>query len=647
MIADMTRVELVCLSGIRARVVESLQSKGILHLDDVPLDMEQAPGFLGRMQLEGAELQSYTALEESERTLNEIAPLLSVQPGEHEVKAAAQSIATLADTDIRAKTAAWAEALRTVTRERASRRDAIEVLKNYKGILEQVAPALGGSNVKLGRGTRALVLQGNVKKIADRLDERFAAEIGANCTFHKNFISRKQLVGLISFPEAKENEVSRILGQEGVTPVDMRDPSLEGASIGEVITRIDRTIAEHEKELLRLEGEANKVSRQSGAELLGAKATVADRLSRLRVAGRFAQSKMLTVIHGWTPADQFGALEQAVEREFPGQVEVNQVGFHHLPHGAVPTLLRNASFFKPFELVMGLFKPPTYGTVDPTWMVGLSFTIFYGFIMGDAGYGAIIALLALWIKGKWGANPIGNAVGSIAMYMAISSIVFGVIYGEYFGNFVEKWLWPTVFGSEFHLYLFHRAHETTQLLVLAIMFGVFLIPTALLLGVREDWRHGHHKHAYEKLGMCLGLLALIFYVFGHFGVGFFDTGAMRMVDLVLAVIGVVLIFYAMGARGLIGVIEIMSLGGNVLSYARLMALGVASIALADIANILPGMMGYAIGIPAALVVHVLNIVIGIASPTIHSLRLNFVEFLPKFYAPEGRGFNPFRKETQW
>ena len=71
------------------------------------------------------------------------------------------------------------------------------------------------------------------------------------------------------------------------------------------------------------------------------------------------------------------------------------------------------------------------------------------------------------------------------------------------------------------------------------------------------------------------------------------------------------------------------------------------IALADIANMLPGMLGYLIGIPTALAVHLLNIGIGIASPTIHSLRLNFVEFLPKFYTPEGKGFSPFRKETQW
>ncbi len=646
MIVPMTRVELVSLSSIRARVVESLQAQGLLHLDEAPLGDEETKGFLDRLQLEGAELESYTTLEESERMLNEIAPLLTMQPGEHDLKSCATAASKSPDGDIGKRVREWAAALRKVTRERATRRDAVEVLNNYKGILEQVSPALGGSNVKLGRGTRAVVLQGNVKKVSDRLDERLKAEIGAGCTFHRNFISRKQLVGLISFPESKENDVTRILGQEGVTPVDMRDQGFENATISEVVGRIDKTIAEHQKELARLEGEANKVSRQVGAELLGAKLVVADRLSRLRVYGQFARSKMVTVFHGWTPQDQFGALKQAVEREFPGKVEINTIGFHGVPHAAVPTQLRNAAFFKPFEMVLGIFGPVTYGTIDPTWMLGLSFTLFYGFIVGDFVYGAIIVALALWIKGKWGKTEVGNSIGSIAMYMGVSTMVFGFIYGEYLGGFVGDVVWPRLFGHEMHP-LFHRAHSTTLLLVLAIMCGVFLIPTSMVLGIREKFKHGHKKHALEQLGLLLALLALVFFVLGYFGVPVFSSSFMQMVDLAMAAVGVVLIFYTMKAMGLIGLIEVLSLGGNIMSYARLMALGIAGIALADMANSMPAMMGYAIGIPAALVIHAANLGLSIASPTIHSLRLNFVEFLPKFYSSEGRDFNPFRKETQW
>ena len=294
---------------------------------------------------------------------------------------------------------------------------------------------------------------------------------------------------------------------------------------------------------------------------------------------------------------------------------------------------------------MSLFKPPSYGTIDPTGLVAVSFIVFYGFILGDAAYGVVLLGLSAWIGAKWGHIAILKDVSKIAQYMGISAIIWGVIFGEYFGNFVEKWLWPTVFGTEFHLYWFHRAHLPTENLVYAIYFGIFHIILGLVLGIREDFRHHHNTHAYEKLGMLLGLVALIIQAFAYFEVAPFNAAIFTPISAGLGVVGVGFIFYAMGVMGLIGVIEIMSLGGNVLSYGRLMALGVASIALADIANMLPGMFGYLIGIPMACLVHVLNIGIGIASPTIHSLRLNFVEFLPKFYSPQGTGFAPFKKET--
>ncbi len=647
MIADMARVELVCLSATRNRVVESLQAKGLLHLEEVPTALEDAPDFLNRATLCESDQAAMSQLEESDRALKEIAPLLTVAPSEIEVKSAVKGVAEWTPEATATKVRGWAESLRTVTRGRIERQDAIEVLNNYKGILESVAPALGGTGVKLGRGTRAIVLQGNVKKVVARLEQRLGDEIGPECQFHKNQTARNRLVGLLSFPVAKEDDVTRILGQEGVTPVDMREQGFADATIAEVLARIEKTVTQHQSEIVKFEGDANKISRQVGSELIAAKGIVADRLATLRVQLQFAQSKMVTVIHGWTPVDQYGALEAAVQREFPGEVEVNRIGLGDVPHHHVPTLLRNHSIFKPFELVMRLFKPPTYGTVDPTWMVGLSFVVFYGFILGDAAYGTVIVLLSMWIKSKWGKSEIGNAIGTIAMYMGISSIIFGVIYGEYFGNFVELWLWPKVFGAEFHLYLFHRAHRSTELLVFAILFGVLLIPTSLILGIREKLRHGHTNHAIEQLGMLLGLIALLLFVMGFLGVPGLSSTPMLAIEAALGLAAAVLLFYSMKLMGLVGLIEVVSLGGNVMSYARLMALGIASIALADMANMMPGLMGYAFGIPMALLIHVANIGIGIASPTIHSLRLNFVEFLPKFYSPEGRGYNPFRKEAQW
>lgn len=645
MIAPMTRVEVVCLRSIRPALVRSLHNRGLLHIEEAPLELEDAPDFLGRARLEAPENEELTRLEELERTLNEITPLLATKPYSEAVRQATKNQSKWPDSEWKTHVGGWAAQLRELTRRKATIQDELDVLHNYHTILEQVAPALSGNDATLSRGTRAVVLTGaNANAAIDRIQEKFTEAFGPGVKFHLNR-QRKKVVGLITFPENREEEAGRLLASEGVTPIDMRDTADEGQTVKQVIERIDATIEQRRTELLEVNTRLAGYSEEVAAEVHAMRVILSDRLSQLRVNEQFAESQMLTVIRGWTPSDYYRDLEKALEREFAGQAEVTQIPFD-LHHEKPPTQLRNNKWIQPFEVVMSIFRPPTYGTIDPTILVAISFVIFYGFILGDAAYGVIIVLLATWLRNRYGhIHPAIKAATTIGVYMGVSSIIFGVIYGEYFGNFVERF-WEAYLPGHMP-YLFHRAHETTQLLALAVLFGVVHIPLALILGIREDFRHDHKKHAFEKLGMLLTLLGGMVAVFGYFEVFPFYTTPATYVAAALAIVGVILIFVAMGAMGLIGVIEVMSLGGNVLSYARLMALGVASIALADIANDMPEMMGWFFGILAAILIHTANIFIGIASPTIHSLRLNFVEFLPKFYSPQGISYKPFRKETSW
>jgi V/A-type H+-transporting ATPase subunit I len=643
MIALMSRVELVCLRSIRAELVRTLQDRGLLHLDEVGLEVEEAPEYLSRVTLEGEEYDELVRTEDADRTLAEVMPLITTQPSEFDVQAAVERISSLEQSELFSKVQGWAEQLRDTTRQRATAQDQLEVLNNYRVVIEQVAPSLG-SDVKLGKGTRALVLGGDVARTASRIEERFSSEFAGEYSFHKNQTSKKHLVGLLTFPEDKSDVVSRILSQEGVAPMDMSSEDYSDLTATEVLDKIKATIANLQSELGRLEGEANTISQQVGADALAARSLVGDAVARLRVAGNFAQSEMIAVIQGWTPSDEYDALKSVIDAEFADKVDVNKIDAGDTHHNAIPTLLQNHKLIKPFEVCMSIFRPPSYGTIDPTAMVAVAFILFYGLILGDVVYGIAVIGLAKFLGRKLGHIPAVRDVEKIGTYMGISGAIFGVIYGEYCGDLLER-IWPVVVGSEFHLYLFHRAHHPETLLIWAIYVGIFHIVAGMVLGVKEDFRHGHTTHALEKLGLLLSLIALIIQSFAYFDKGPFGAQIFTVISVVFFAVGTVLIFYSMRWMGLIGMIEIMSLGGNVLSYARLMALGVASFVIADIANTLPDMMGYWIGIPMAFAVHVMNIGIGIASPTIHSLRLNFVEFLPKFYTPEGTGFTPFKKET--
>lgn len=641
MIAPMSRLELVCMSEVRPALVDFLQRQGLVHLEDVPVEHETEEGversaMVDRMTLDGDELQKQTRYEDLDRTLQEVLPLLSQQPSNEEVRRATSNVASWSDEELGTKISDWAIRLRDITRERVKVQDSVTVLTNYQAILEQVAPALS-KDVKLGRGSRALVLNGNVDPVIENLDRRFREEFGSAVSFHYNRTSKRSIVGLVTFPEERGDEVSRILSQEGVAPVDIRDESLENATVQEVIGRVRTTLQKHHARLGELNKELSDLSREIGPSLAAAKPVVSDRVSGYRVQRLFARTEMLTVLHGWIPKDQLGELRHQANEKFPGRVTINELDYHDVPHEKIPTQLRNPKLFQPFELVLKLFPPPTYGSIDPTILVGLSFTLFYGFIVGDVLYGLAIIAFALWLGNKFKHIPQMSDVKKIGIYMGVSSMFFGVLFGEYGGEWTGiPYIWM------------HRtpAHPN-ELLLWALYFGIVHMLLSLCLAVYENWRHHHMHHALEKLGSLFGLLTLIIVAFAYFGVAPFNTTAVMGLAVVLFVSGAILMFWTMGPMmGAIGVLEFLSLGGNVMSYARLMALGVAAVAIAGIANTLPATFGPVIGIPAAIAVHIINIAISIASPMIHSMRLNVVEFLPKFFNPAGKGYAPFKKETQ-
>ena len=641
MIAPMSRVEVIFMSEIRPDLVEFLQRQGLLHIEDVPLELETDDGIekseiLDRMSLEGDELAKQTRYEDLERTISEVIPLLTPQPSAQSVRGAASTASGWSDDDLATRIRDWADRLRELTREKIKLQDTITVLSNYQTILEQVAPALG-KDVKLGKGSRAVVLHGNVDPVIENLQRRFKEDLSSAAAFHYNRMSKRSVVGLITFPEERGEEVSRVLSQEGVAPVDIRDESLENASVQEVMDRVRTTLQQHHARVGELNTELNELSHEAGPKLAAAKPVVNDRVSGYRIQRLFGRTEMLTVLHGWIPKDQLGELRHAVNEEFHGKVTVSELDLHDVPHERIPTQLRNPAFFRPFELVLKLFNPPTYGSLDPTILIGVSFTLFYGFIVGDVVYGVAILAFAVWLANKLKRYPVMADVRQIGIYMGVSTMIFGVLYGEYAG-----------FAPHDHPRWIHRdpAHPN-DLLIWALYFGVAHLLLSLSLGVYENWRHHHMHHALEKLGALCGLTSLIIVAFRFFDVSPFNSTVFAILAGGLFITGAVLMFATMcPMMGAIGVLEFLSLGGNVISYARLMALGLAAVSIALQANTLPDVLGPVIGIPLAILVHIINIGISIASPTIHAMRLNVVEFLPKFFSPAGKEYAPFKKETQ-
>ncbi len=639
MIAPMDRLEIVCMRETLSDIVNLLQNEGLVHIEEVPLSVADAPDYLRRISLGSNQQHEAESLERLYRSLSEVVPLLAVKPPQTAVDAAGHSLKGKTEAELSDRAHSWIRELRSYTRRRINVQDNIEILTSFRKSLQALVPLLDGRDIVLGHDARAFVLKGESARVIGRLSERLREQVGIESRLVHEKISRNVVVGVITYPPAHDAAVAKLLKDEQIAPMEPPAKGLAGGGLEDVLRKVDEAIAKNQADEAELETERRAHSEEIGPELMVVEAKFSDRMSQISALDRFAQSEMIGVIHGWSPRDASDELIKKLDERFPGQTLVSKLPFGEVDIHEVPTQLRNPGWLKPFEVLLTLFRPPAYGTMDATALVAISFVIFYGFILGDVAYGIAVAAFGYFLKKKFGHIPAVDAVGTVAYWMAGSTIFFGVLFGEFFGDFGER------FGMR--VLWFHRGHEPIVLMQYAIAFGAIHVPLALILGIRADLIHHHTKHAAEKFALLLGLLGIGIFALGFFGVGMFDHAFFKMVSGLCLVAMIGILVWAAGAMAPIIALEVVSLVGNVLSYCRLMALGLAGVLIADLANDMGGALGLLLGVPLALLVHTFNIGLGMFSPTIHSLRLNYVEFLPKFYKPEGKSYQPFKKEATW
>ncbi|MBM3451476.1 MAG: hypothetical protein FJX78_10980, partial [Armatimonadetes bacterium] len=371
----------------------------------------------------------------------------------------------------------------------------------------------------------------------------------------------------------------------------------------------------------------------------------------------FAQSRYTFIMHGWVPSDRVTALRSALAKRFGSEVMVYDApaDTHDAAEAErIPVVLKNPSWAQPFSLLIGLFRPPRYGGLDPTVWLAIFFPMYIGLVIGDAAYGLLFLLLAGVFRkaakaGRTMTLPVVNirigpdTAGSIAWVITVCAlwvIGFGIYYGEFFGDL------PIILFN--YKPIFHRVHETQAFLVLIFGFGVVQILVGLLMGIYSGVRHRNAVHVAETLALVMGGGALLVGLgaMGNFLPQAFLANAMWLA-LAFAILWVALIVLRASVSTLImAVLESFSAFGAVLSFARLFALGLAAALLAEVANRLGGMTGsLVVGIIAGILLQMVFLVLTLIGHTIQPARLNWVEFFTKFkYHDEtGTRYKPFQR----
>ncbi len=356
-----------------------------------------------------------------------------------------------------------------------------------------------------------------------------------------------------------------------------------------------------------------------------------DTIDELNILTYCGHTRFTFVICGWIPEDEFRLLSDALRNRFGDKVILQKVEIREDEIPLIPVSIKNPRVLRPFETFLSVLPPPKYGTVDPTPYLAIFFPTFFGLILGDSGYGGVLFVLSLYLKRRFKEKEFISNLASILAVSSLFAIVFGILFGEFFGDLGERL-------GIFHPVIFDRVKAMKVFLLLSLGIGLGHITFGLLLAIMNCLHRKKGREALAKgslLAFIIAFIAILAILTGHLPEGLLTPGIFTM----LAAFIILIVF-----EGILGPVEILKSIGNILSYARIMAVGTASIMLALIANKLGSLADNVIlGIVIAGIIHTINLLLGILGPGIHSLRLHYVEFFSKFYQPGGRRYAPFRK----
>ncbi|MDO9544459.1 MAG: V-type ATPase 116kDa subunit family protein [Synergistaceae bacterium] len=416
------------------------------------------------------------------------------------------------------------------------------------------------------------------------------------------------------------------------------------------LTLVNKRIANHQRAIKGLAKAAKDMLREqrSEYELLYSQLYTMQRVYDV-CKGRGEVSGMF-VLSGWIPADTLAVIKKTVEEDAPMTTvmveETKDISYSGI---RVPTLLQNNPIFRAFQDIVSMYSLPSYGEIDPSPIVAISFILFFGFMFGDIGHGLMIFLGAMFMVKR---GMMKRSFGQVIKSAAVSSMVFGVLYGSIFGMediIPALWLSPM--------------HDTNKLLVIAICLGVFMISLGLILNMIKQYRaRDFGRLLFDGQGMAglmlywtMAALAAIYMT----GTKIPEIAA----DIMWGGIGVMMllmIFRDILARYLLhqkdekesvvlNLFEIMhnlmSFVSNTASFVRLAAfalnhvgLSMAVIMLSEMVHSLPGgivMKGIILVVGNVVIVCLEGLIV-----FIQTLRLEYYEFFGKFYKGGGSEFKP-------
>ena len=380
---------------------------------------------------------------------------------------------------------------------------------------------------------------------------------------------------------------------------------------------------------------------------------------------RFATTENAFLAEGWIPREDVHTFIEGMSVATGGRAFATELAID-MEKDTIPVEYDNVSFAKPTEFLMDIYSRPKYTEIDPTLMVSIIFPIFFGLILGDVAYGLLVLALALGLR-KIITGDEGRMLLKILRNAGIASIIFGFLFSEFLG-FPIPGVEPLLPNR--HLAIGHAGGHgpaVPELMMMTVWIGILHITLGRIFGILNHARQDHGKHrtlaVLANLGWLMVMYGILVAILSMFALPLMPdlTGwppivagltIPAFIGLGMLVVGVLFIV----RDSALEIVELPTILSHVLSYARIVGVGLSSVAIAGVVNFIAigmfiepqlehltalGVVIIIVGVVVFLVGHIFNTILGMLGGGLQSMRLHYVEFFTKFYKGGGKKYNPF------
>ncbi len=483
------------------------------------------------------------------------------------------------------------------------------------------------------------------------------------------------LVAICHKDNAKTFEQAlRAVGFVTVTDATKHPPKVRIERLTKMIEQCNADIAEAEESI--------KTYDSAREEIAFLKDYLTLRTDKYKVLDKVSVDDSVFVISGYIPEVKAEGLKKKLESKFDAAVNLTDVDN---TSDEVPVAVHNNKLGMTMENITNMYAFPSRKDIDPSFVMTIFYYLLFGLMLGDAGYGLVMTLLCLFVKIKFNLEPRKRATVNYGLGCGLSTFFWGAMQNSWFGD-LPRWIAnglksndPTDFISVNHLYWFDPLQNTTRFLLLCFFIGILHLFLANCINLYKMCKQGM---AFE--GIC-EVVPILFILVGVIPVinSYIGGGALaeipstqpidNMINAAAPVLYVLLVIGAIGVvvgPAIVRVKQKASVGkilgglggglyglyntasgylGDILSYARLLALGLCTGVIASVINQLgatPGGGNWILFIIIFIIGHTINLGINLIGAYVHTNRLQYVEFFSKFYEGGGTPFTPLSAESK-